>query len=283
MKKKLKNIFSSKIWLTILTCICLVFIGLSFFTDIFTNPLQNAASNVIVPLQKGVNGIGLWLNEKSELLQSLEALQKENEELREQIDVLSEDRIMNLKDQVELEQLRELYELDQTYTEFNKVGANVIARNSDNWYSTFTIDKGAKDGIKVDMNVIAGNGLVGLVTEVSDDYSIVRSIIDDSSKVSAMLLNTSDICTVSGDLLLMENGHIRFQYMDGSVKIKEGDMLITSNISEKYHEGIFIGYAKDITMDSNNITQSGYVVPAVDFKHIQKVLVILDQKTVIEE
>ena len=133
------------------------------------------------------------------------------------------------------------------------------------------------------MNVIAGNGLVGLVTEVSDDYSIVRSIIDDSSKVSAMLLNTSDICTVSGDLLLMENGHIRFQYMDGSVKIKEGDMLITSNISEKYHEGIFIGYAKDITMDSNNITQSGYVVPAVDFKHIQKVLVILDQKTVIEE
>ena len=190
---------------------------------------------------------------------------------------------MNLKDQVELEQLRELYKLDKTYTEFNKVGANVIARNSDNWYSTFTIDKGAKDGIKVDMNVIAGNGLVGLVVEVSDEYSIVRSIIDDSSKTSAMLLNTSDICTVSGDLMLMEDGYIKFQYMDGSVMIKDSDMLITSNISEKYHEGIFIGYAKDVTMDSNNITKSGYVVPAVDFKHIQKVLVILDQKTVIEE
>lgn len=283
MKKKLKNIFSSKIWLTILTGICLVFIGLSFFTDIFTNPLQNAASGIIVPLQKGVNGIGLWLNEKSELLQSIEELQEENDNLKEQIENLSEDRIMNLKDQVELEQLRELYKLDKTYTEFNKVGANVIARNSDNWYSTFTIDKGAKDGIKVDMNVIAGNGLVGLVVEVSDEYSIVRSIIDDSSKTSAMLLNTSDICTISGDLMLMEEGYIKFQYMDGSVNIKDGDMLITSNISEKYHEGIFIGYAKDVTMDSNNITKSGYVVPAVDFKHIQKVLVILDQKTVIEE
>ena len=283
MKKKLKNIFSSKIWLTILTGICLAFICVSFFTDIFTKPLQNASSTIIVPLQKGVNGIGLWLTQKSELLNSLEALQKENEQLKEQIDVLSDDRIMNLKDQVELEQLRDLYELDKTYTEFNKIGANVIARNSDNWYSTFTIDKGSKDGICVDMNVIAGNGLVGLVTEVSEDYSIVRSIIDDSSKVSAMLLNTSDICTVSGDLMLMEDGVIRFQYMDGMVKIKEGDMLITSNISEKYHEGIFIGYAKDISMDSNDKTQSGYVVPAVDFKHIQKVLVILDQKTVIEK
>ena len=56
-------------------------------------------------------------------------------------------------------------------------------------------------------------------------------------------------------------------------------MIVTSNISEKYLEGILIGYAKDITLDSNNLTQSGYIVPAVDFKHINTVLVILDKKT----
>lgn len=283
MKKKFKNIFSSRTWLTILTIICIIFIALTCFTNVLTNPLQKAASKIIVPLQKGVNGIGLWLTEKSELLNSIEQLQAENKALQEQIDKLSDEKLLTLKDQVELEQLRELYQLDNAYSDYEKIGANVIARGSNNWYSTFTIDKGSSDGIRKDMNVIAGNGLVGIVTEVSADYSIVRSIIDDSSKVSAMLLNTSDICTVSGDLMLMEEGYIRLQYLDGSVSIKNGDMIITSNISEKYHEGLLIGYARDIKMDSNNLTQSGYIVPAVDFKHINKVLVILDPKTEIKE
>ena len=130
------------------------------------------------------------------------------------------------------------------------------------------------------MNVVAGNGLVGIVTTVSDNFSIVRAIIDDSSNVSSMLLNTSDICTVSGDLQLVDEGYIKLQHLDGNVKINDGDMIVTSNISEKYIEGILIGYAKEITLDSNNLTQSGYIVPAVDFKHINTVLVILDKKTV---
>lgn len=283
MKKKFKNIFSSKVWLTILTVTCAVFLGLTLFTDVLTKPIQQVTSKLIVPLQKGVNGIGLWLTEKSELLNSIEELQQENKELQDKIDELSDEKLLSLEEKVELEQLRELYELDNTYSDYEKVGANVIARSSNNWYSTFTIDKGSDDGIKVDMNVIAGNGLVGIVTEVSKEYSIVRSIIDDSSKVSAMVLNSSDICTVSGDLMLMEDGYIRLQYLDGSVDINDGDMIITSNISEKYHEGLLIGYAKNVKIDSNNLTKSGYVIPAVDFKHIQKVLVILDEKTEIKE
>ena len=128
------------------------------------------------------------------------------------------------------------------------------------------------------MNVIAGNGLVGIVYQVSDNYSLVRSIIDDESKVSSMLINTSDICAVSGDLKLMDNGYIKLGYLDAGVKIKDGDMIVTSSISNKFLAGILIGYAKDITLDANNLTQSGYLIPAVDFKHIQKVLVITEKK-----
>lgn len=278
MKKKFKNIFSSKTWLTILSGICLVFIGLSLFTDIFTNPLQSATSKIITPLQKGVNGLGLWLNEKSELLQSIEDLQQKNEDLQAQLDAAYNENQINLQDKVELEQLRDLYELDNNYSEFTKTGANVIARNSDNWYNTFTIDKGSKHGIKVDMNVLADSGLVGIVVEVSEDYSIVRSIIDDSSKVSAMLLKSSDLCTVNGDLKLINEGYLSFEHLDADVNIKEGDMIITSHISDKYHQGLLIGYVKDISVDSNNLSKSGKIVPAVDFKHIQKVLVIMDEK-----
>ena len=140
------------------------------------------------------------------------------------------------------------------------------------------IDKGAKDGIEVDMNVIAGNGLVGIVYKVTDNYSLVRSIIDDESKVSSMLINTSDICAVSGDLKLIEDGYIKLSYLDADVEINDGDMIVTSNVSQKFLAGILIGYAKDVKTDANNLTKSGYVVPAVDFKHIQKVLVITEKK-----
>ncbi|MCM1308161.1 MAG: rod shape-determining protein MreC [Butyrivibrio sp.] len=283
MRNKLKKIFSAKVWMTVLVCICFFFIGLTFFTDVLTKPLQNMASTVIIPLQKGVNGIGLWLTEKSDLLASVEELQDENKELRKEIERLEEDNLYMQLYRVELEKLRELYDIDNTYADHKKVGANVIGKSADNWYSTFTIDKGSDDGIEVDMNVIAGNGLVGIVASVSDKYSIVRSIIDDSSNVSAMLINSFDICTVSGDLQLMENGCIALNYLDKDVRIRDGDMIVTSNISEKYLEGILIGYAKDVKVDANNLTQSGYVVPAVDFKHISDVLVILDKKITVDE
>lgn len=283
MRNKLKKIFSAKVWMTILVCICFFFIGLTFFTDVLTKPLQKMVSTVIIPLQKGVNGIGLWLTEKSDLLASVEGLQKENQELRNEIERLEEDNLYMQLYRVELEKLRELYDIDNTYADHKKVGANVIGKSADNWYSTFTIDKGAADGIEVDMNVIAGNGLVGIVASVSDNYSIVRSIIDDSSNVSAMLINSFDICTVSGDLQLMENGYIKLSYLDKDVRIRDGDMIVTSNISEKYLEGILIGYAKDVKLDANNLTQSGYIVPAVDFKHVSDVLVILDKKITVDE
>lgn len=283
MRNKLKKIFSAKVWMTILVCICFFFIGLTFFTDVLTKPLQKMVSTVIIPLQKGVNGIGLWLTEKSDLLASVEELQKENQELRNEIERLEEDNLYMQLYRVELEKLRELYDIDNTYADHKKVGANVIGKSADNWYSTFTIDKGAADGIEVDMNVIAGNGLVGIVASVSDNYSIVRSIIDDSSNVSAMLINSFDICTVSGDLQLMENGYIKLSYLDKDVRIRDGDMIVTSNISEKYLEGILIGYAKDVKVDANNLTQSGYIVPAVDFKHVSDVLVILDKKITVDE
>lgn len=283
MRNKLKKIFSAKVWMTILVCICFFFIGLTFFTDVLTKPLQKVVSTVIIPLQKGVNGIGLWLTEKSDLFASVEKLQDENQELRDEIERLEEENLYMQLYRVELEKLRELYDIDNTYADHKKVGANVIGKSADNWYSTFTIDKGSDDGIEVDMNVIAGNGLVGIVASVSDKYSIVRSIIDDSSNVSAMLINSFDICTVSGDLQLMENGYIALNYLDKDVRIRDGDMIVTSNISEKYLEGILIGYAKDVKVDANNLTQSGYIVPAVDFKHVSDVLVILDKKISVDE
>ena len=280
MKRKFKFILSAKTWLTVLTIMCFCLIGITFFTDVLTKPLQRITSSIVIPLQRGVNGIGLWLTEKSDLFQSVEELQKENASLKEQLEVLKNENLKMQEEQIELTTLRELYKLDNIYSDYDKIGANVIGCNSDNWYNTFTIDKGSKDGIEVDMNVIAGNGLVGIVYQVSENYSLVRSIIDDESKVSAMLLKSSETCAVNGDLQLIENGYLKLSYLDADADIKDGDMIVTSNISAKFLAGILIGYAKDIKLDSNNLTKSGYVVPVVDFNNIQKVLVITEKKII---
>ena len=80
-----------------------------------------------------------------------------------------------------------------------------------NWFSDFIIDKGSKDGIKKNCNVLAGSGLVGIVTEVGPHYARVRALIDDASNVSAMMLSTSDTCIVRGDLKLASDGRLRFE------------------------------------------------------------------------
>ncbi len=282
MKHKIKNFFTAKVWLTILCLICFGFIGITYFTDVLTTPLTKVTSYLIIPLQKGVNGMGLWLTEKHDLYVSIEELQAENDRLYDEIEKLKEENLMMQNNKIELEELRKLFELDSNYENYNKVCATVIGKSADNWYNTFTIDKGSKDGIEVNMNVIAGNGLVGIVTTVSDNYSIVRAIIDDASNISAMLLNTSDICTVSGNLKTLADGYIEIKYFDSDVTVRDGDMIVTSNISEKYLPGILIGYAHNVTLDSNNLTRSGYLIPAADFKHIRNVLVITDKKIATE-
>ena len=128
------------------------------------------------------------------------------------------------------------------------------------------------------MNVICGNGLVGIVTDVTGNSATVRSIIDDNSNVTGMLITSSDTCNIRGDLELMDSGYVHLEYLRGDVSVSDGDMIVTSNISSKYIEGILIGYAKNVSDDANSLTQSGYLVPAVDFEHMTEVLVIMQLK-----
>lgn len=283
MNKKPKIELSSKFWLTVLSLICAALILVSFFTDKLNNPIQNATAKVIVPLQSGLNGLGLWLTDKSDYIKTVEELKTENEALKKQLSELKDKNLILVQDQIELNSLRELYKLDEKIPGYPKVAARVIAKSNGNWYSTFTVDKGSKDGILKDMNVICDNGLVGIVTEVAENYCIIRSIIADSNNVTGMLLTSSDTCNVRGDLVLMDTGKIYLEYLNKDVAINDGEMIVTANISSKYLPGILIGYASNVTEDSNSLTQSGYLIPAVDFEHMTEVLIITELKESEEE
>lgn len=278
MKIKNQTSMPSKYWLVILAVICVGLLGIEAVSD-GGGPLRFVANYTIVPMQKGISYAGRYLSDISDNFDTLKEVRAENDELKSRVDELTIDNTRLRQEQYELERLRELYQLDENYSDYEKIGAHVIANNGSNWFNDFTIDKGSNDGVKVDCNVLAGSGLVGIVTEVGPDYARVRSIIDDSSNISAMILSTSDICMVRGDLQLASDGKIHFENLpNNDNEIEVGEQVVTSHVSSRFVQGLFIGYISDIQVDSNNLTRSGYITPAVDFSNLQEVLVITTTK-----
>lgn len=274
----------SKYLLFILTFVCLVLMLITFGTNIFNRPLNRIVGYVIVPFQQGISEMGGWISDRSDELAQIRILLDENERLKAEVAALTEENTVLQQEKYELNELRELLDLDEQYGEYEKVGARIIFRDAGNWYSSFIIDKGSDDGLIEDMNVIAGGGLVGRITSVGPNWSRVTSIISDNSNVSAMTLATEDNMIVSGDLQLMAEGVITFgQLVDSRNMVIEGDKIVTSDISDKYLPNILIGYIHTINRDANNLTKSGYITPAVDFEHLSEVLVITDMKQQIVE
>lgn len=278
-KKGEKFTLPSKYLLFILTLLCTGLIVITFNTNFLSAPASAVGGFMLVPLQEGVSKVGSWLNTRSEELVQIRSLLKENEELKTQVDELTMENIRLQQDRYELTNLRALYDLDAQYDEYDKVGARIISKDSGNWFHSFTINKGSEDGLTIDMNVMAGSGLVGRIVAVGSDWSKVMSIIDDNSNTSGMVLSTSDNLIVSGDLVLYADGFISFEKLiDSADRVVEGDKIVTSNVSDKYLPGILIGYISSINVDSNNLTKSGLITPAVDFEHLEEVLVIKELK-----
>lgn len=274
MKTKNQFSFSSKYLLLILAIVCIILMGLSGFTERTGNPLSWIAGYTVVPMQKGINTVGMWLSDMSDNFATLQEMKEENQTLKEKLADMTVENNQLKQNSATLGRLQELYKMDQNTADYPKVGANVIASDNSNWYSSFTIDKGSQDGIRKDMNVLSGAGLVGIVTDVGPNYSIVSSVIDDKN-VSAMILTTFDKCIVSGDLTLIDDGVIKFQQLENNDnEVPIGEQVVTSNISNKYLQGLLIGYVSEIHVDSNNLTRSGYIIPATNFKELQEVLVI---------
>jgi rod shape-determining protein MreC len=283
-KKGEKFTLPSKYLLFILTILCTGMVLLTFHTTVFSGPLSSIAGYTVVPFEEGISVVGSWLANRSEELAQIRDLLAENESLKSQVDELTIENTRLQQDRYELTNLRELYHLDAQYDEYEKTGARIIARDSGNWFYSFVINKGTDDGIAVDMNVMAGSGLVGRIVDVGPNWAKVKSIIADDSNVSAMVLSSSDNMIVSGNLKLYASGVIEFeQLVDSNNVVVEGDKIVTSNISDKYLPGILIGYISTINQDANNLTKSGYITPAVDFEHLEEVLVILETKQVLPD
>lgn len=277
MRKRTKITMDPKYILMTIAIVCVALIIVSFrFQDKMT-PIRTAVGSVVTPMQRGINKIGLVVADGMDYVTTVKKLVKKNNSLQKQLDDLSQQNRLLQQDKYDLDDFRKLYSLDEKYSDYPKVAAHVISSDG-NWFNSFVIDKGSKDGLKVNMNVLAGDGLVGIVTEVNKSYARVRSIIDDESSVTGSFLKTSDMCFVNGNLKLIGKGMIDISGIPADAEVKDGYEVVTSPVSDKYLPGILIGYARDIKTDSSNITQSAHLTPAADFSGLDMVLVITEVK-----
>lgn len=204
----------------------------------------------------------------------VDKLEKENEKLKKEI--------INLKEDADsaksLESLKKsLNFIDEKYKK-NMISAQVVSKSDGNWYQSFVIGAGKNDGVKKDSIVVNGNGLVGLVYEVSDNYSKAISLLDTKSSVSFQLLkdpNSKGVINqeANGNKNYKAEGLLEGYMFSTSYDVLPGDVIVTSGLG-LYPKSIPIGEVDKVIDDKNKGLKKVIVKPYVDFKNIDDVVVI---------
>lgn len=254
-----------------ITVLILVVAAFSFKTG--NNFVSNAIGTVISPLQSGtavvVNGTK---NGISNIISSGKNA-KENEKLKKEILELNGQIRMLEGYKTENDRLRALIELEESRTDFESVGANVIGKKTDELHSVITLDKGSKDGVTKKSVVFIPEGLVGVVSEVGINYCKVKTIFDTESSVSAICLRSGDMGIVEPSGFLASSGKCSMNYIDRSAKTIVGDVIETSGTGGIFPRGIVIGKISEIKEDSRNLTLSAVIETGVDIYKLDSVLV----------
>lgn len=235
-------------------------------------PVENALGYVTTPIQSlSVNAIDK-LSSILGYFRNKGELNGEKEKLKEEL-LIARAEINRLKlIENENTQLKALLKLQNAYSDYSTTGANVIAKDPGNWFSTFIIDKGTNYGLKKNMAVMTADGLVGKISECGYNYSKVVSIIDNTDAVSAQSVRTNSIGYVTADF--SEEAQCKMQYSENTSDILAGDEIVTSYISEIYPPGISIGHVKRLVTDDKTSMKYAVIEPSVDFSRLDYVLVI---------
>ena len=260
-------------------CLLVALFGLSV-TGIFKIPfLENAVSFVVTP----VTG---WITDAYNTIRSGAEKKDTIAELNEEIAMLTERNrqleatVMQMSElQKENDRLKSLLNVTEMTPDVEYIAASVSAMEPGGWFVTFTVDKGAMDGVKKNDPVLNNEGLIGRVMEVSDRKATVIAIIDSRSAVAGMVERTRDNGVCHGSLYVNDNDEMmRMNYLPTGSELNTGDRIITSGLDGIYPKGLLIGTVRSISRESGEDDRYVVLTTAVDFAHIEDVLIMSTQE-----
>ncbi|MEG0741910.1 MAG: rod shape-determining protein MreC [Clostridia bacterium] len=272
-----------RVLLVLIVFVLLVLSGLHLLGLITGNKMlalpENAVATVLTPVQTGFSTVVDWVVEYFYKVKLRARIELEYNNLRQENEQLVYQAMLAEELQKKLTVYENLFDEVSLNESMNPLVATVIGRESGNYFSVFTLNKGAKDGITNYMAVTVDGALVGYTDGVKDTTCSVRTIIDSTASIAGLISSSRDQGTVRGTLGVDGQPMCRMYYLPADQLPRPGDLVVTSGIGMSFPKGIPIGKVRESTRGMENNKQYIVVEPQVDFEHIEYVIVLRYQPT----
>ncbi len=214
-----------------------------------------------------VGGVSHVWNEYADLRN----LRHENLRLQGEAAVLRR-RIDYLEEQVlEAQRLQSLLAMRETWRA-DFVAARVVGKDATNWFKTILIDRGSGAGLRRNLPVVAPEGLVGRIVEVTPSTARVQLITDPVSASGALVQRTRVTGIAVGNL----DSGLTVRYLPLLADVIVGDSVVTSGMGGVFPKGIPVGRVTAVERKSGALFQEAFLQPTVDLARLEEVLVLMD-------
>ena len=270
----MKHYFTTKVKIVLVLAVLLA-AGLAIVSNLTGVSLPDMwVKGILTPIQSGAKSLTKQAEQMYSYMFKYEALAAENAELKEKLAKMEDDARLVDSLQRENDRLRALLALKDAHEDYELVDAYVISWSSNEWSSTFTINRGANVGIEEGMCAITANGeVVGLVTEVGSNYAIVKTILDSSLEISATISSSGYNGMVQGAYTSGIAGKLRMDYLPSSSIIRNNDQVVTSG-STVYPRDLIVGHVIDAGFDDTGVAKFAILEPAADIDNLEQVFIL---------
>jgi len=231
---------------------------------------------VLTPIRTGVSRLVDQAEQLYNYMFSYESVLAENERLKQELAQLENDARRADALQRENDRLRSALTMVQTHEDYKLVDCYIISRSSQEWSSTFTVNRGTAAGIRPGMCAItANNEVVGLVSEAGSNYAVIKSVMDSSLEISATIASSGYNGMVQGGYAAGLDGLLRMDYLPSNSVIRNNDQVVTSG-STVYPRNLIIGNVVDADFDDTGVAKYALLKPAVNVGSLEQIFIVTE-------
>lgn len=275
----MKHLFSTKVRIILVVAVLLAG-GLAILSSISGSSIPSLlVQGVITPIRAGMNALTSGAEKMYSYVFNYETLLAENEILKEQIAEMEDQARQADALERENSRLREMLDLKSYHEDYELVDANIISWSSTDWTNTMTVNRGSDAGITEGLCAITANGqVVGLVTEVGSNYSVVKTILDSTLEISATIASSGYNGMITGGYITGNKNYLKMDYLPSSAIVRNSDQIVTSG-STVYPRNLILGKIVDAGFSDTGVAKYAIVEPAADIESLEQIFILTNYTT----
>ena len=260
--------------LSIAAAVMVILSLVTFFSN-NTNALTNVVNVIASPFRSLSTTVSTWIDDQLRFASDYDALQEENQDLKEQIAELERQLRQAQADSEENATLRQLLGLRAQRRDFVWESARITERDASNWASTMQLNVGTDYDVAIGDCVITAEGyLVGSITDAGSNWSTMITVVDATLEMGALLSRTESIAILEGDFTLMAQGRLKLTYLPESTELLTGDLVLTSGLGGNYPSDLVVGSIESIHTDASGMSRYAVIAPSADLDSLVQVFII---------